>query len=476
MDSDLLDRCPPLAQRLVSAGRLVPGLTVDGSGRGRSWWWPLPAADDRAVIAHLLAGQSDAAHRSVASTLQEMVDLEARRRLVAAGVRLVAPRRGRRGVTEAWLGSLAQEDPWLPTSLPAVELTALAAQVATWVRSGLPAAGPSRLCLRVHEPEDGTDPWRVELLLQATGDPSLILPGDVVWAGAEHLPVLDGGDPIEQLLTGLGHAVRVAPELEPLLDQARPAELELDSAAVLAMIAERAGPLADAGIGLLLPTWWTRRGRLALRAKARSRTRTATGGATTGGVGMDAIVDFQWEAAIGDDRLTARELASLEAAAVAKQHLVQVRGRWVEIRPEELKAVIGAAGQRGQARVGELLRAGMGLDDLGAPDGVEVVGVRATGWLADLLDGALHARVAPIVTPAGFDGQLRPYQERGVGWLAFLGRLGLGACLADDMGLGKTAQPWPPSSPSLSRGRPWWSARCPCSAAGSGKPSASRLT
>jgi SNF2 family DNA or RNA helicase len=27
-----------------------------------------------------------------------------------------------------------------------------------------------------------------------------------------------------------------------------------------------------------------------------------------------------------------------------------------------------------------------------------------------------------------------------LGWLVFLGRLGLGACLADDMGLGKTAQ------------------------------------
>ena len=40
----------------------------------------------------------------------------------------------------------------------------------------------------------------------------------------------------------------------------------------------------------------------------------------------------------------------------------------------------------------------------------------------------------------GFAGELRPYQERGLGWLAFLGDLGLGACLADDMGLGKTAQ------------------------------------
>ena len=64
----------------------------------------------------------------------------------------------------------------------------------------------------------------------------------------------------------------------------------------------------------------------------------------------------------------------------------------------------------------------------------------ADGWLGELLDDALHATVTPVPTPAGFAGALRPYQERGVGWLAFLGRLGLGACLADDMGLGKTAQ------------------------------------
>ncbi|MBQ7586029.1 MAG: DEAD/DEAH box helicase, partial [Desulfovibrionaceae bacterium] len=35
---------------------------------------------------------------------------------------------------------------------------------------------------------------------------------------------------------------------------------------------------------------------------------------------------------------------------------------------------------------------------------------------------------------------LRPYQATGVEWLSFLGRIGLGCCLADDMGLGKTIQ------------------------------------
>ena len=41
----------------------------------------------------------------------------------------------------------------------------------------------------------------------------------------------------------------------------------------------------------------------------------------------------------------------------------------------------------------------------------------------------------------GSPGSSVPTRERGLGWLAFLGDLGLGACLADDMGLGKTAQP-----------------------------------
>jgi non-specific serine/threonine protein kinase len=42
--------------------------------------------------------------------------------------------------------------------------------------------------------------------------------------------------------------------------------------------------------------------------------------------------------------------------------------------------------------------------------------------------------------PAGFVGELRPYQQAGLNWLHFLHAYGLGGCLADDMGLGKTIQ------------------------------------
>ncbi len=39
-----------------------------------------------------------------------------------------------------------------------------------------------------------------------------------------------------------------------------------------------------------------------------------------------------------------------------------------------------------------------------------------------------------------FQGELRPYQREGLGWLNFLQEFKFGGCLADDMGLGKTVQ------------------------------------
>ncbi len=62
---------------------------------------------------------------------------------------------------------------------------------------------------------------------------------------------------------------------------------------------------------------------------------------------------------------------------------------------------------------------------------------RWEGFLAGLRDGA---GVPQLKAPGTFTGSLRPYQERGLSWLAFLATQGFGGCLADDMGLGKTVQ------------------------------------
>jgi superfamily II DNA or RNA helicase len=50
------------------------------------------------------------------------------------------------------------------------------------------------------------------------------------------------------------------------------------------------------------------------------------------------------------------------------------------------------------------------------------------------------AGIQALEAPAGFKGELRPYQKDALGWFDFLRRFGFGGCLADDMGLGKTVQ------------------------------------
>lgn len=48
--------------------------------------------------------------------------------------------------------------------------------------------------------------------------------------------------------------------------------------------------------------------------------------------------------------------------------------------------------------------------------------------------------IQPRLPSTSFKGELRPYQQEGLGWLHFLHQIGFGGCLADDMGLGKTVQ------------------------------------
>ncbi|MCI1188101.1 SNF2 family helicase [Hymenobacter sp. DH14] len=67
----------------------------------------------------------------------------------------------------------------------------------------------------------------------------------------------------------------------------------------------------------------------------------------------------------------------------------------------------------------------------------ELATVRMGRKLAKLRD---FAEVEDHPLPAGFLGELRPYQKAGYNWLRFVQDYQFGGCLADDMGLGKTIQ------------------------------------
>ena len=69
-----------------------------------------------------------------------------------------------------------------------------------------------------------------------------------------------------------------------------------------------------------------------------------------------------------------------------------------------------------------------------------VIGHQAAAW-REQVQGLLSADAAGRAEPpAGLGVRLRPYQQDGFGWLAFLWEHRLGGILADDMGLGKTLQ------------------------------------
>jgi SNF2 family DNA or RNA helicase len=123
-----------------------------------------------------------------------------------------------------------------------------------------------------------------------------------------------------------------------------------------------------------------------------------------------------------------------------KQPLVQLRGKWVELKKEQVDEALRVLQAR-PARATMPLREVLQLGLAHGRDRLPVRGLQAEGWVEDLLGKLSGSDAMPLLEPpTDFHGKLRPYQVTGLSWLSFLGKWGLGACLADDMGLGKTIQ------------------------------------
>src|SRR5205814_8928695 len=109
-----------------------------------------------------------------------------------------------------------------------------------WHRGAVPPAGPLRTCFRLAEPagELPEGDWRLDLLLQASDEPSLLVPAAEVWRSGDSLTALARRveHPQEQLLTDLGRASRVYPALDRMLRTARPAALVLARARALRLV------------------------------------------------------------------------------------------------------------------------------------------------------------------------------------------------------------------------------------------------
>jgi SNF2 family DNA or RNA helicase len=459
------------AADLAARGRVMPVLTrEDGAYCAR--WRPVLSAGDARHARELAAAMPPACRTVAANTgaantgadfaagaapgplladmLDAVADVSVRTRLPGA---LLPARRGRRpariDIAERMLLALAGPQPLVEVADATDEREAreLAAAFAGWMASAALPGGSVRTCFRLVEPPadeadaeeipvpavaletGGPDSWRVDFSLQSADDPSLMLPAADVWNGTT-------GYPEEELLTGLGTAARLFPALDAALREAAPAQVTLDTAGALDFLRETGPLLAGAGFGVLMPDW-ARKARVGLRLTTRSSSSASSSSGRPSQFGLADIVAFRYDLALGDDVLTAEELAEL---AERKVPLVRVRGQWVELDDRHLKAALKfLEGKRsGTMTAAEALGTALGTD--GRLGDLPLAEVDADGWLGDLLSGQADERLASVELPAGFRGTLRPYQQRGLAWLSFLGRLGVGAVLADDMGLGKTVQ------------------------------------
>ena len=422
---------------LAKRGRMLPQLVAE-VGVPAARWRPVLTGADAAAYRDFAAAMPPVVRATgdgLARTLRDALDA-----LVDAAARAVMPERilhGHRAGPKAplpdrWIAALTAADPALPGARPA-EVRELGQALGDWMRAANEANGPIRVSFRLIEPPPGEDAWGLEFALQSAEDPSLYLPAAEVWSGGR-FPGLPPR-PDETLLAGLGRAVRLFPLLHVALRDQQPGAMELDTAEAHEFLRQAAPLLQAAGFGVQLPAWAGRKG-VGLKLTTRSRSGKAGARAMAdSGFGLQELVDFRIDLVIGDGVVSAEELAEL---ARLKVPLVRVRGQWVELDERQLRAALKAVDRR---RAGELT-AGEVLQQVadGGDEDLPLVEVDADGMLGDLLSGQAAERLTPVPTPASFHGTLRPYQQRGLSWLHFLARLGLGGILADDMGLGKTAQ------------------------------------
>jgi len=201
----------------------------------------------------------------------------------------------------------------------------------------------------------------------------------------------------------------------------------------------------SSGIVVRIPEAWQRLGH-----PPRAQVSVKLGDRKPAGLGLGAMLDFSVELTLDGERLTPEEREQILADTSG---LILLRGKWVEIDRDKIAALLSFWEKRNDGdgkegisfSQGMRLMAGVGMDGKhGLPDPEatrEWLRADAGAWLRPVLAG-LRSPEGIVPRDPGDDlkAELRPYQKLGLGWLAFMHDLGLGACLADDMGLGKTIQ------------------------------------
>lgn len=194
----------------------------------------------------------------------------------------------------------------------------------------------------------------------------------------------------------------------------------------------------DSGILCRIPDWWkTQSNSLKISINIGSKTPSQ--------LGFDAIVDFNTQLSLGDETITVEELEKLLSET---EGLAFIKGKWVEVDHERLKETLNAYKQaqefmnKSDMNMIKAMRFQLNASKkLNISEEACELEISNGEWLNTVIAKLIHPdEIGPVSSGENFQTSLRNYQQKGVSWLNFMKKLGLGACLADDMGLGKTIQ------------------------------------
>ncbi|WP_258112448.1 DEAD/DEAH box helicase [Alicyclobacillus sp. SP_1] len=307
---------------------------------------------------------------------------------------------------------------------------------------------PFRVGLQLVDPAHSSDDWELNVILQDKADKDALFSWRGQTSGSE-LP-LAWQSHYQAIEREMGRWVAMFPWLtegsrmsEALSSGFSPIRSTLTDDEAWIFLTDLSQSFRDAGIPVFVPAWWERVREH--RARLKARFQSTVGSAVNPLLGLNATLAFDWRVALGDVELTEAEFRQL---VDEKRRLVKVRGEWIEMNP----TFVGAA----KKAMDEARKRGLRLSDVlmdalvdsrqevpESEDGEPRLAIEME-LNKHLQEWVREVKTAPVASevsvPEDFQGELRPYQQMGFGWLYALGRLGLGACLADDMGLGKTIQ------------------------------------
>ncbi len=234
----------------------------------------------------------------------------------------------------------------------------------------------------------------------------------------------------------LNYAIRYMPELEDLFEDEEKLALDLNLNEVYKIITQTAYYLQKAQIEVVLPEELVNVvvPRASINAKVKaSRSKDLAdlfNSSSASAISLDDILDFSYEIAIGNDKISVEEFNKLVENSTG---LIKYKNKYVLVDKEESKKIfeqIAKANLKSMSRM-ELIHAAMSGQineyDFDYDDAFARV-------IKDF------TKPVDVSVPELLKGELRPYQKVGLKWLWTNITKGFGACMADDMGLGKTIQ------------------------------------